>query len=104
MSSLEITTQVKHIDPINFTSITSQVIGRWIDCMDSKPMWKASTLAHAVRGNLPSSTTTCYNILTPYPNVVKSIVDLLHKLHEAGIALDLSCCHGFTLLWLHCCL
>ena len=94
MSPLEITTQVKHIDPINFASITPQVISRWIDRTGSKPMWKASTLTRAIRGNLPSNMTTCYNILTPYPNIVESIVDLLHKLCEAGIALDLS----------HCCL
>lgn len=64
-------------------------------------MWRAAVLARVARGSLPISTTTRFSILTPYPDLVKTIVDLLLKLCQAGIALNLSHCRGIIIAQLH---
>ncbi|KIK96283.1 hypothetical protein PAXRUDRAFT_138819, partial [Paxillus rubicundulus Ve08.2h10] len=52
-----------------------------------------SVLAHAKNANLSSAMVTRSNIPTPYPEVVKKIMQQ-HTLHEVGIALNTSHCCG----------
>jgi hypothetical protein len=46
MSPIEIDHTIKNIDPVNFKSLTPQVIGTWIDRTGTKPVWKDSVLQY----------------------------------------------------------
>ncbi|KAG2353986.1 hypothetical protein BDR07DRAFT_1382639 [Suillus spraguei] len=51
--------------------------------------------------NLASSTITQTNILTPYPNVIKTIVHQIQTLRQVGVALSTAHCWGIIVGILH---
>lgn len=93
MSPHAICYHAQKLDP-RCETLTPQVIGRWIDRTGTRPQWKDSVITRAKQGHLASSTVTRTNILSPYPDVVKAIVDQLSTLRQVGIALTTSRCRG----------
>lgn len=55
MSPSEIVKMLKLKFPLLFGSLTSQVVGRWIDRTASTPQWSAKVLKLAEAGNHPQS-------------------------------------------------
>lgn len=55
MSPSDIVCDLKMKNPILFSKLTVQVVGRWIDRSGEKPQWSNRTLQRAIIGNLPGS-------------------------------------------------
>ena len=73
---------LKHLQSMNpsaFRSLTTQVIGRWIDHSEAKPKWTDAVIKRAERGRQIGPITR-KSILSPYPEVVATIVNQLRKL------------------------
>ncbi|KAJ7924628.1 hypothetical protein B0H13DRAFT_2578172 [Mycena leptocephala] len=83
----------------DFSRLTEQVIGRWIDG-DSRDRgtskWKDSVIQNVARGkgNAPSGHTTPFGVLHPYPATRKKIYDHLTSLRGAGVILTLLSIRG----------
>jgi hypothetical protein len=60
----DIVIEAKRLDPLAFTQLTEQVVGRWID-RDAKEegIWKDSVLAEVENGNAPGGQSTRTGIL-----------------------------------------
>ncbi|KZP24064.1 hypothetical protein FIBSPDRAFT_1042366 [Athelia psychrophila] len=94
MSPAAIAAEAKKLDPITYKTLTPQVVGRWINRTGPTPVWTDDVLHRVASGNLSSRTACRFSILTPHPEFVAQVCDLLRKLRVAGISLDLARCAG----------
>ncbi|KIK74383.1 hypothetical protein PAXRUDRAFT_19931 [Paxillus rubicundulus Ve08.2h10] len=97
MSPIQIERELKRMDPARFSQISAQVIGTWIDRSGTRPVWKKEVVDRAARGCLPRDTSTRSHVLTPFPNVMKTIIDDLWALRTVGVALDTTRCRGLII-------
>ncbi|KAG1739663.1 hypothetical protein EDB19DRAFT_1908684 [Suillus lakei] len=97
MSPSDIVREVQQMDLLQFHTLTPQVVGTGIDCSGDKPVWTAATLARAQRRSLPMYQNTRKSILSPYPDIIKTIMNDFQSLQQVGVALDTLHCHGIIL-------
>ena len=95
-SPTDILKQLQSTNATAFSSLTTQVIGRWIDRSGAKPKWTDTVIKRAERGRQVGPITR-KSILGPYPEVVASIVDQLRKLRASGVGLDTLRCRGIII-------
>jgi hypothetical protein len=99
-SPTDILKQLQSTNATAFGSLTTQVIGRWIDRSGAKPKWTDAVIKRAERGRQIGPITR-KNILSPYPEVVAAIIDQLRKLRASGVGLDTLRCRGIIIGQLH---
>ena len=95
-SPTDILKRLQSTNSTAFASLTTQVIGRWIDRSGPKPKWTEAVTKRAARGRQAGPITRT-SILSQYPEVVDSIVDQLRKLRDVGVALDKARCRGIII-------
>lgn len=113
----------KQANPKDFSKLTEQVVGRWMDQEAKKSgisKWKDSVLARVAKGNSPGGQNTRSGILVstnhsiqesyltkssimsqePYPDLRKKIELRLQSLREAGVALSLLTIRGIMVAYI----
>lgn len=68
MSPAAIVDLLQKRDPVVFSRLTRQVVGRWIDRADGRPKWKAAVMVRLEAGNRPGGQPTRHGILVSPKN------------------------------------